>query len=89
VTSTQTPSTEHPKTASDSAARPYATVNPYTGETEEEFPFLETSAVDGVVEKAHAAFLDWRRRPVEERAAVVKRAASAARRRPASSSSAR
>jgi succinate-semialdehyde dehydrogenase/glutarate-semialdehyde dehydrogenase len=81
VTSTQTPSTEHPKTASDSAARPYATVNPYTGETEEEFPFLETSAVDGVVEKAHAAFLDWRRRPVEERAAVVKRAAELVRER--------
>jgi succinate-semialdehyde dehydrogenase/glutarate-semialdehyde dehydrogenase len=75
VTATQNPPTEHPKTASDAAARPYATVNPYTGETEQEFPFLDTAEVDGVIERAHAAFQDWRRRPVEERAAVVARAA--------------
>src|SRR3954454_22837620 len=75
VTTTQAPSPEQPKTASDAGARPYATVNPYTGKTEREFPFLETSAIDGVIEKAHAAFLEWRRRPVEERAAVVQRAA--------------
>jgi succinate-semialdehyde dehydrogenase/glutarate-semialdehyde dehydrogenase len=81
VTSTQTPSTEHPKTASDAGARPYATVNPYTGQTEEEFPFLETDAIDGVVEKAHAAFLNWRRRSVEDRAAVVKKAAELMRER--------
>jgi succinate-semialdehyde dehydrogenase/glutarate-semialdehyde dehydrogenase len=75
VTATQTPPTEHPKTASDAGARPYATVNPYTGETEKEFPFLETGEIDGVVERAHAAYQEWRRRPVEERAAVVARAA--------------
>jgi succinate-semialdehyde dehydrogenase/glutarate-semialdehyde dehydrogenase len=50
-------------------------VNPYTGETEKEFPFLETGQIDGVVEKAHAAFLEWRRRTPEERAQVVGRAA--------------
>jgi succinate-semialdehyde dehydrogenase / glutarate-semialdehyde dehydrogenase len=61
------------KTASDSGDRPYATINPTTGQTEQEFPFLETGEVDGVIEKAHAAFLEWRRRPVEERAAVVRR----------------
>jgi succinate-semialdehyde dehydrogenase/glutarate-semialdehyde dehydrogenase len=75
VTATQQPDTQQPKTASDAGARKYATVNPYTGETEAEFPFLETAAVDGVVEQAHAAFGEWRRRPVEERAAVVRRAA--------------
>jgi succinate-semialdehyde dehydrogenase/glutarate-semialdehyde dehydrogenase len=75
VTATQNPPTEQPKTASDSGARRYATVNPYTGETEKEFPFLETGEIDGVIEKAHAAFQEWRRRPVEERAAVVARAA--------------
>ena len=74
MTATQNP-TEQPKTAGDSGARPYATVNPYTGETEKEFPFLETAEVEGVVERAHAAFQEWRRRPVEERAAVVARAA--------------
>jgi succinate-semialdehyde dehydrogenase/glutarate-semialdehyde dehydrogenase len=75
VTATQNPPTESPKTASDAGARPYATVNPYTGETEQEFPFLETGEIDGVIERAHAAFLEWRRRPVEERAAIVGRAA--------------
>jgi succinate-semialdehyde dehydrogenase/glutarate-semialdehyde dehydrogenase len=75
VTATQNPPTEHPKTAGDTGARPYATVNPYTGETEKEFPFLATAEIDGVVERAHAAFQEWRRRPVEERAAVVGRAA--------------
>jgi succinate-semialdehyde dehydrogenase / glutarate-semialdehyde dehydrogenase len=75
VTATQNPPTESPKTASDAGARPYATVNPYTGQTEKEFPFLETERIDDVVERAHAAFLEWRRRPVEERAAIVGRAA--------------
>ncbi len=75
MTATQTPRTEQPTTASDAGRRPYATVNPYTGETEKEFPFLGTSDIDGVVERAHAAFLEWRRRPVEERAQIVGRAA--------------
>ena len=57
------PPTEQPKTASDAGARRYATVNPYTGETEKEFPFLETGEIDGVIEQAHAAFLEWRRPP--------------------------
>ncbi|NYJ04511.1 NAD-dependent succinate-semialdehyde dehydrogenase [Petropleomorpha daqingensis] len=74
MTATQNPPTDHPKTASDAGARPYRTVNPYTGEVEKEFDFLPTDAVDGVVEKAHAAFLEWRRRPVEERAQIVGRA---------------
>jgi succinate-semialdehyde dehydrogenase / glutarate-semialdehyde dehydrogenase len=75
VTATQTPTTDQPKTASDAGARPYATVNPYTGKTEKEFPFLETDAIDGVVERAHAAFREWARLSTEERAAIVGRAA--------------
>jgi succinate-semialdehyde dehydrogenase / glutarate-semialdehyde dehydrogenase len=71
VTATQNSPTEQSKTTS---GRPYATVNPYTDEVEKEFPFLESDAIDGVVEKAHAAFLEWRRRPVEERAQIVGRA---------------
>jgi succinate-semialdehyde dehydrogenase/glutarate-semialdehyde dehydrogenase len=43
VTATQSPTNEQPTTASDSAERRYATVNPFTGETEKEFPFTETS----------------------------------------------
>jgi succinate-semialdehyde dehydrogenase/glutarate-semialdehyde dehydrogenase len=76
VTTTQHPSTEQPKTASDAGSRPYRTVNPYTGEVEQEFPFLDTGAVDEVVETAHAAWLEWRQRSVEERAQVVGRAAA-------------
>ncbi|TYP89981.1 NAD-dependent succinate-semialdehyde dehydrogenase [Blastococcus xanthinilyticus] len=75
MTVTQKPPTEHPKTASDAAARPYATVNPFTGQTEQEFPFLDTAEVDGVVGRAHAAYQEWRRRPLAERTAVVARAA--------------
>jgi succinate-semialdehyde dehydrogenase / glutarate-semialdehyde dehydrogenase len=75
VTATQSPTNEQPKTASDSAERRYATVNPFTGETEQEFPFTETSEIDGIIQRAHAAYQEWRDRPVEERAAVVRRAA--------------
>jgi succinate-semialdehyde dehydrogenase/glutarate-semialdehyde dehydrogenase len=49
-------------------------VNPYTGETVKEFPFLPTEEVDGVIQKAHQAFLAWRERPVEDRAAIMRRA---------------
>src|SRR4051812_23816828 len=75
VTATQSPTNQQPKTASDSAERRYATVNPFTGETEKEFPFTETSEIDGIIGRAHAAYQEWRNRPVEERAAVVRRAA--------------
>ncbi|SDG71162.1 NAD-dependent succinate-semialdehyde dehydrogenase [Klenkia brasiliensis] len=71
MTSTQ----DHPKTDSGTADRPYATVNPFTGETEREFEALPGDQVTAVVDRAHTAFLDWRRRTVAERAAVVGRAA--------------
>lgn len=70
-----TPDPLHPdKTASDSAHRPFATVNPYTGETVREFPFLDSAEVPAVIERAHQAFGTWRQRPVEERAAIIRRA---------------
>ena len=75
MTATQSPSTEQPKTASESAERRYATVNPFTGETEREFDFTPTEAIDGIVERAHAAYQEWRERSVEDRATVVRRAA--------------
>ncbi|MEJ3404843.1 NAD-dependent succinate-semialdehyde dehydrogenase [Rathayibacter sp. YIM 133350] len=62
------------KTASDSGSRPFATINPYTGETEKEFPFLESDQVVPVIERADAAFRAWREVAVEKRAAVVRRA---------------
>ena len=75
VTATQNPPSEQPKTASESGERRYATVNPFTGETEKTFDYTPTEAIDGIVAKAHAAYQEWRQRPVEERAAVVRRAA--------------
>jgi succinate-semialdehyde dehydrogenase/glutarate-semialdehyde dehydrogenase len=61
--------------ATASAERRYATVNPFTGETEKEFPFTETSQIDGIIGQAHGAYLEWRDRSVQERAAVVQKAA--------------
>ena len=75
MTATQNPPTEHPKTASESGERRYATVNPFTGETEQEFDFTPTEAIDGIIQRAHAAYQEWQQRPVEDRAAVVRRAA--------------
>jgi succinate-semialdehyde dehydrogenase / glutarate-semialdehyde dehydrogenase len=75
VTATQNPPHEQPKTASESGERRYATVNPFTGETEKEFDFTPTEEIDGIVERAHAAYQEWRQRSVEDRAAVVRRAA--------------
>jgi succinate-semialdehyde dehydrogenase / glutarate-semialdehyde dehydrogenase len=69
VTATQ----NAPTTAS--AEKRYATVNPFTGETEKEFPFTEASEIDGIIGTAHSAYLEWRDRSVEERAAVVQKAA--------------
>src|SRR4029079_5087427 len=51
------------------------TINPFTGETEKEFDFTPTEAIDGIIGRAHAAYQEWRQRSVEDRAAVVKRAA--------------
>src|ERR1700712_5910262 len=76
VTATQSPTDEQPKTASDSAERRYATVNPFTGETEKEFTYTETAEIDGIIGRAHAAYQQWRDRPVADRAAVVRRAAA-------------
>ena len=51
---------------SDSGARPFATVNPYTGETVREFPFLDSGQIPDVVGRAATAFQSWRERPVAE-----------------------
>jgi len=60
--------------ASDSGARPYVTVNPYTGETVREFPFLDSGRIPDVVGRAATAFQSWRERPVADRARMVRRA---------------
>jgi succinate-semialdehyde dehydrogenase / glutarate-semialdehyde dehydrogenase len=60
--------------ASDSGARPFATVDPYTGETVREFPFLDSGQIPDVVERAATAFQSWRERPVADRARMLRRA---------------
>ena len=75
MTATQDPDRQQPKTASESAERRYATVNPFTGQTAQEFDFTPTEEIDGILGRAHTAFREWRQRPVEERAGVVRRAA--------------
>ncbi|MFD8565807.1 NAD-dependent succinate-semialdehyde dehydrogenase [Streptomyces sp. NPDC059639] len=59
----------------------FATVNPYTGETVEEFSAMEGKDVDAVLETADRAAQAWRKRPIAERAAVVARAAELMRER--------
>ena len=56
VTATQDQAQERPKTASESAERRYATVNPFTGETEQAFDYTPTEEVDGIIGRAHAAY---------------------------------
>ncbi|MCD1145951.1 NAD-dependent succinate-semialdehyde dehydrogenase [Kocuria sp. LUK] len=53
----------------------YATVNPATGETVEEFPTATDAEVRDVIERSHRAHLSWRRTPLEERAGAVHRLA--------------
>lgn len=53
----------------------YAVVNPATGETLATYPTITDDALEGVLEKADAAFRTWRDVPVAERAARIRRAA--------------
>src|SRR5258707_12094309 len=57
-----------------SAGRPYTSVNPYTNETLLTFEPLSSTEADSAVQAAHNAFASWRRRPIEERAKIVHRA---------------
>ena len=53
----------------------YATVNPATGETVQEFPTATDAGVRDVVQRSHRAFASWRGTPLEERAALMKKLA--------------
>jgi malonate-semialdehyde dehydrogenase (acetylating)/methylmalonate-semialdehyde dehydrogenase len=50
-----------------SAAAVHAVHNPATGDPLGETPLCGESEVDAAVQAAHAAFADWRKRPVEDR----------------------
>ena len=49
-------------------------VNPATGEVVEQFETATTESIERVLAATHAAFLDWRRWPVEKRAAPMRTA---------------
>jgi succinate-semialdehyde dehydrogenase/glutarate-semialdehyde dehydrogenase len=53
---------------------PIATTNPFDGSVVAEFDAMGSAEVDRLVEQSHAAYLEWRQRPREERAAIVARA---------------
>ncbi|MEN2742858.1 aldehyde dehydrogenase family protein [Microbacterium sp. X-17] len=53
----------------------YASVNPYTNELVESFPFATDEEVDAALDAAQDAFESWRSVPLAERAAIIARAA--------------
>ena len=55
----------------------YATVNPATGETLEEFPTLDSQGVEDALARSHAAFSTWRAVSPAERSAVLSKVAAA------------
>ena len=56
---------------------PYATVNPATGETLEEFPTLDSQGVEDALARSHAAFSTWRAVSPAERSEVLSKVADA------------
>jgi succinate-semialdehyde dehydrogenase/glutarate-semialdehyde dehydrogenase len=58
----------------------YQTINPATGEIVATFPTISDEALEQATKQAHAAYLDWRGRPVEERARLMSAAAARLRR---------
>jgi succinate-semialdehyde dehydrogenase / glutarate-semialdehyde dehydrogenase len=59
----------------DTAARPYRTVNPATGEVVREYETITDEQAEQILARAHAAFSPWRETPVAERARLCLRLA--------------
>ena len=53
----------------------YQTTNPYTGETLKTFPDATDAEVAQALERGHAAFQQWRLKPVKERVTFLQKAA--------------
>lgn len=53
----------------------YKTLNPATGQEVRRFDDASDADIDSALDRSHAQYLQWRRRPLEERAAIVARAA--------------
>lgn len=70
-----------PMSAPGPDATPFHTVDPYTGRSIAEYPYLVAEQVDAIVERAADAFEEWKDLPVQERAQVLHRAAELMRER--------
>src|SRR5919201_4584953 len=53
---------------------PIATINPTTGETLKTFEPLTATEIEAKLSRAHSAFSEWSRTPIEHRARIVARA---------------
>ncbi|WP_319412147.1 NAD-dependent succinate-semialdehyde dehydrogenase [uncultured Cohaesibacter sp.] len=53
----------------------YATINPYTGEKLASFPDATDAEVSTAIDKAHDAFLSWRKTGFAERSGILQKAA--------------
>jgi len=54
---------------------PYQTVNPYTSELVQSYPYASEAEIDAAISASHEAFLSWRTTGSEQRSKVLKRAA--------------
>jgi succinate-semialdehyde dehydrogenase/glutarate-semialdehyde dehydrogenase len=54
---------------------PYQTVNPYTSELVQSYPYASEAEIDAAISASHEAFLSWRTTGSEQRSNVLKRAA--------------
>ncbi|MCA1006971.1 NAD-dependent succinate-semialdehyde dehydrogenase [Rhodococcus hoagii] len=70
-----------PTSASGPDPTPFHTVDPYTGRSIAEYPFLVEEQVDAIVDRADAAFGLWRDEPIAIRAGVLARTAELVRER--------
>ncbi|PTR32415.1 succinate-semialdehyde dehydrogenase/glutarate-semialdehyde dehydrogenase [Rhodococcus sp. OK519] len=70
-----------PMSASGPDPTPFHTVDPYTGRSIAEYPYLVGEQIDAIVERADAAFEQWREEPVERRARILARTAEIIRER--------
>src|SRR5947208_1079385 len=59
--------------AATSAGPAYQTVNPANGEVVETFATATDAEVESALAGAHAAYVEWRQVPIDERAAIVRR----------------
>ncbi len=76
-----TSTTVQPMSASGPDPTPFHTVDPFTGRSIAEYPYLVGEQLDAIVDRAAAAFENWRDEPVERRARVLSRAAELLRER--------